>query len=254
MGLIEDEFSKPLLSGINKGKRNKTKNVRIGFHRENAIRVARGSPEVLVKISGFTKGADHLKAHMTYITRNGKVDLEDQNGATYEGLEAVNTLWGEWDQTISQSNSPRANRRDAVKMVLSMPPGTDPAALKNAVRSFAQSEFENHDYVFAMHTDEAHPHAHLTVQMRGFNGDRLNPRKADLQQWRERFAHSLLNEGIDCVATPRSARNRSRGKSQARHHADERRMQMRRFIEVTVRLICAAKWNGGLFVSDAGRL
>lgn len=179
----------------------------------------------MVKISGFTKGGDHLKAHMTYISRNGKVDLEDQNGATYEGLEALNTLWGEWDQTITQSNPPRANRRDAVKMVLSMPPGTDPMALKNAVRSFAQSEFENHEYVFAMHTDEAHPHVHLTVQMRGFNGERLNPRKADLQRWRERFAHSLLNEGVDCVATPRTARNQSRGKSQARHHADERRKQ-----------------------------
>jgi hypothetical protein len=225
VGLIEDEFSKPLLSGITKGKRNKTRHIRIGIQRETAVRVSRGSPEVLVKISGFTKGGDHLKAHMTYISRNGKIDLEDENGVAYEGFDAVNSLWGEWDQTISDSGSLRANRRDAVKMVLSMPPGTDPKALKNAVRSFAQTEFENHEYVFAVHTDEAHPHVHLTVQMRGFNGERINPRKADLQRWREGFAHSLLNEGVDCVATPRTARNRSRGQSQARRHADERRKE-----------------------------
>ncbi len=223
MGLIEEEFSNPLISGINKGKRNKTRNIRIGIHREKFIRVARGSPEVLVKISGFTKGSDHLKAHMTYITRNGKIDLEDQNGAAFKGLEEVNTLVGMWDQTINQARMPKANSRDAVKMVLSMPPGTDPKAVRDAVRAFAQSEFENHDYVFALHTDEAHPHVHLTVQMRGFDGNRLNPRKADLQRWREGFAHSLLNEGVDCVATPRTARNRNRGQSQSRRHADERR-------------------------------
>lgn len=223
MGLIEEEFSKPLLSGLSKGKRNKTRNLKIGIHREKAVRVARGSPEVVVKISGFTKGSDHLKAHMTYISRNGKIDLEDQNGATYEGLSEMNSLWSDWDQTLSQSSPARGNRRDAIKMILSMPPGTDPKALKNAVRSFAQSEFDNHQYLFALHTDEAHPHVHITVQLRGFDGQRLNPRKADLHRWREQFAHSLLNEGVDCVATPRTARNQSRGKSQARRHADERR-------------------------------
>ncbi len=187
--------------------------------------MARGSPEVIVKISGFTKGGDHLKVHMTYISRNGKIDLEDENGAIHGGAAEVNSLWGAWTQTISQSSPPKANRRDTVRIVLSMPPGTDPEALKKAVRSFASREFENHAYVFALHTDEAHPHAHLTVQMRGFGGDRLNPRKADLQQWRESFADALLSEGVDCVATPRTARNRNRGQSQARRHVDARRQQ-----------------------------
>jgi len=62
-----------------------------------------------------------------------------------------------------------------------------------------------------MHTDEQHPHVHLTVQMRGFSGERLNPRKADLQRWRETFAECLLDEGIDCVATPRKEGNRAKG-------------------------------------------
>lgn len=223
MGLIEEEFSKPLLSGMGKAKANKTRNIRVGLPRENATRVSRGSPEVLVKISGFTKGATHLKAHMTYISRNGKIDLEDQNGATYEGLAEVSSLCSEWGQTISQANTPRINRRDTVKLVLSMPPGTDPDALQRAARSFAMTQFENHAYLFAVHTDEAHPHAHLTVHMQGMDGARLNPRKADLHRWRERFAHCLLNEGVDCVATPRSARNQKRGQRQARRHADERR-------------------------------
>lgn len=222
MGIIEQELSEPLIAGVRKGKRNNTRNIRIGRQRETAVRVSRGSPEVLVKISGFTKGSDHLKAHISYISRNGKVDLEDQNGAIYEGMAEVDSLWEQWNSEIGMANGERGNRRDTVKIVLSMPPGTDPAAVKAAVRNFAADEFENHAYVFAMHTDEQHPHLHLTVQMRGFNGERLNPRKADLQRWREMFADRLLHEGVDCVATPRTARNKARSQSQSKRHAEER--------------------------------
>lgn len=222
MGIIEQELSEPLIAGVRKGKRNNTRNIRIGRQRETAVRVSRGSPEVLVKISGFTKGSEHLKAHISYISRNGKVDLEDQNGAIYEGMAEVDSLWEQWNSEIGMANGERGNRRDTVKIVLSMPPGTDPAAVKAAVRNFAADEFENHAYVFAMHTDEEHPHLHLTVQMRGFNGERLNPRKADLQRWREMFADRLLHEGVDCVATPRTARNKARSQSQSKRHAEER--------------------------------
>lgn len=225
MGIIEKEFSDPLIAGVRPGRRNNTRNIRVGRQRETAVRVARGSPEVLVKISGFTKGADHLKAHMSYISRNGKVDLEDQNGAIYDGAAAVDSLWESWDREIGMGNPERGNRRDTVKIILSMPPGTDAKAVKDAVRSFAAAEFENHAYVFAMHTDEQHPHLHLTVQMRGFNGERLNPRKADLQRWREMFADRLLHEGVDCVATPRTARNKERGQSQSKRHSEQRQKQ-----------------------------
>lgn len=233
MGIIEKEFSDPLIAGVRPGRRNNTRNIRIGRQRETAVRVSRGSPEVLVKISGFTKGSEHLKAHMSYISRNGKVDLEDQNGAIYDGAAAVDSLWEAWDREIGMGNPERGNRRDTVKIILSMPPGTDPKAVKDAVRKFAGDEFENHAYVFAMHTDEQHPHLHLTVQMRGFNGERLNPRKADLQRWREMFADRLLHEGVDCVATPRTARNKERSRSQSKRHADERQQQRGRDAEAS---------------------
>ena len=222
MDLIEQEFAQPLISGVRKGrKNNNTLNLRIGRARETAARVSRRSPEVMVKISGFTKGAGHLKAHMNYISRNGKVDVEDQYGSVFRGKEDVEDLWASWDEEISQGNKEKANRRDTVKIILSMPPGTDPDALKAAVRKFAAAEFEHHAYLFAMHTDEKHPHVHLTVQMRGFNGERLNPRKADLQRWRETFADRLLKEGIDCVATPRTSRNKARGHKQYKKHAED---------------------------------
>ncbi|WP_343214831.1 relaxase/mobilization nuclease domain-containing protein, partial [Dyella sp. RRB7] len=76
--------------------------------------------------------------------------------------------------------------KEAFNLVLSMPPGTNRAAVKDAARDFAQREFgSNHPYVFAEHTDEKHPHVHLCVKSLGYDGTRLNPRKAKLQRWRE---------------------------------------------------------------------
>jgi len=218
MGLIEEEISDPLITGVRPGRRNNTKSIRFGRGTESQKKSIRRSPEVMVKISGFTKGGDHLKAHMAYISRKGKVEIEDEEGAIFSDEESIRNLGKQWQKEIDEGNPPKANRRDAVRIVLSMPPGTDPMALKRAVRQFAQETFENHAYVFALHTDEEHPHVHLTVQMRGFDGERLNPRKKDLQEWRESFAACLLNQGVDCVATPWTSRERQprREKANAR--------------------------------------
>ncbi|MBM7072426.1 relaxase/mobilization nuclease domain-containing protein [Shewanella sp. 202IG2-18] len=60
---------------------------------------------------------------------------------------------------------------------------------KKAVRSFAKNTLtENHQYVFALHTDTDSPHVHLTVKNLGFDGKRLHVRKGLPQVWREQFA------------------------------------------------------------------
>ena len=101
-------------------------------------------------------------------------------------------------------------RRDApvsLSIILSMPAGTDPGRVHDAARSFASTLFaDRHPYVFALHTDEPHPHVHLTVRAMGRDGERLNPRKADLQLWRETFAAALRDRGVEAEATPRRAR------------------------------------------------
>jgi type IV secretory pathway VirD2 relaxase len=92
-----------------------------------------------------------------------------------------------------------------------MPAGTDAVAVKDSARAFAIETFGyNHDYVFVQHLDDKHPHVHLTVQSLGHDGRRLNPRKADLQAWREQFAGELRLRGIAAEATPRRTRGRIR--------------------------------------------
>lgn len=171
-------------------------------------RVAKGSPEVLVKITGFGKGGQHVMSHLSYISRHGKVNLETDRGEILSDKEAIKDLFKDWSAEFADSPR-RKNQRDTVHMVLSMPEGTPQEAVRQGARSFARQAFGvNHEYVFALHTDEPHPHVHLTVKLRGHDGSRLNPRKADLQRWRQHFAEKMRDEGIDAEATPRAVRGR----------------------------------------------
>ncbi len=205
MALIETELESVLYPAV-KRKANKTKKLRAGDIFAKASRVAAGSPEVMVKITGFGKGASHVKAHLAYITRNGKLDMENDRREIFTGKEEIKSLFKDWENDFSASKRHK-NQRDTMHMVLSMPESTDPEAVRKAVRAFTQDTFsENHEYVFALHTDEPHPHCHVTIKTLGFNNVRLNPRKADLQHWREGFAEKLREQGINAEATPRISR------------------------------------------------
>jgi hypothetical protein len=57
---------------------------------------------------------------------------------------------------------------------------------------------------------------HLVVKVRSDEGKRLNPRKDDLQRWRETYAQALRDHGIDAAATKRLQRFKlERGQKQA---------------------------------------
>lgn len=196
----EDALGRALDGGKVRRKANNTSRL------QTARRVVQGSLEVMVKVTGFGKGAAHIKAHLSYITRNATLELETDRGDVVRGKEALKDLLKAWAEDIG--NAPRHKRqRDTLHLVLSMPAGTPETAVRHAARNYAQHIFSaNHEYVFALHTDEPHPHIHLTVKMQGFDGRRLNPRKADLQDWREAFARAMRDQGIEAEATPRSVR------------------------------------------------
>jgi hypothetical protein len=181
--------------------------------REQLGRTLRRTPEVMVKITNKAsraQGMDAVRRHLRYISRNGKVELEDQDGMTVLGREALHDLTDAW--RLGGWGIPEESRtREVFNVLLSMPPGTNRQAVRNAARAFAAEEFgDGRRYVFAAHDDEAHPHVHLSVQVRGPDGKRLNPRKQDLQRWRERFAAQLREHGVEANATRRLARGETR--------------------------------------------
>ena len=152
-----------------------------------------------------------MEAHLTYITRNGDLPAEGRDGVTSEGRREVIELAQDWSAAAMMDRRRRDNSPLSVALILSMPAGTDAVRLRDAARAFAAAEFEDRfEYVLVLHTDQAHPHVHLTIRALGEHGERLNPKKADLERWRQTFAEALRERGVDAEATPRRARGVTR--------------------------------------------
>ncbi len=208
------------------GGRLRTPAERAQFVRQKLHAMVRRVPQVMVKLARAPKGMRGISNNLRYISRDGQLDLEDQDGQIITGKEAVRDLTQEWQQggfPIPQQST----KRDAFHLILSMPTQTDPLAVQRAARAFATREFSNHQYAMVLHTFETdpdphparHPHVHLTVKTAGWDGTRLNPRKPDLQRWREGFAEALREQGIEATTTSRLHRT-TRERSTVRHVVD----------------------------------
>ena len=223
LGPAEFIFQTP----VRAGKRRKVPEVKPKRHRASVagtvLRVIRRRPEVMVKVTGSARGFKSLKEHLAYITRNGKLVAERENGELIAGSRNVRSLAEDWWSDDHKGRGGR--RRDTVNLILSMPAGTDRGAVADAARAFARSAFAGRfDYLMAVHEDTDHPHVHLTVKTYGLQGEYLDPRKGDLQAWREVFAAALRKRGVQAEATPRRSRGVARkGQRQAIRHMDARR-------------------------------
>ena len=188
--LQHDQIS-GLLSGDVRYKTNRIKSL---------SRYSKKPPEVMVKISGHCYSSVHTQSHFDYISRNGKLELEDELGEVYQDKTSVDYLAKDWKEPATIT---KRRTRHSTHLVLSMPDGTEPKAVKQAVREFAKKTFaNNYQYVFALHIDTDSPHVHLTVKNLGFDGKRLHVRKGLPQVWREQFACELERLGVAAEATP----------------------------------------------------
>lgn len=171
--------------------------------------VVRGAPQVMVKVTGGGRGMGAIAAHFRYISRHGRLPIEDDRGVVRDGKDGVVALADQWRHAGALIPE-RSARREAFNLMLSMPAGTVASAVQDAARAFARTEIANHRYVIVLHTHQANPHVHLSVRAEGKDGQRLNPRKADLRRWRETFAEKLRERGIEAEASPQITRGGSR--------------------------------------------
>jgi len=178
------------------------------------------TPEVMVKV--LSRGGQNLKAvqnHLAYLSRKGELDLDTDDGQSVSGKGAEAALLKDWDLDIEtdrrQANLSATNKRQPSKLVhkllFSMPPGTPPDKVLQAVRNFAREEFAlKHRYAMVLHTDEPHPHVHVVVKAISEQGIRLNIKKATLREWRSEFARHLRDLGVSANATERAVRGETR--------------------------------------------
>lgn len=183
--------------------------VRAAWVRERAAAAIRRAPQVMVKVTGGGRGMTAIAAHLRYITKVGRLKAETETGEHLQGRDAVRDLAEEWRVSGSLIEGESA-RRDGLNVMLSMPRGTDPLAVLRAAREFAKLEFADHKYVMVLHDHQANPHVHISVRRESKHGRRLNPRKADLQRWRETFAEKLRDLGVEAEATRQPTRGVNR--------------------------------------------
>jgi predicted transcriptional regulator len=186
---------------------------------EQITLTARRTPEVMVKV--LTRGGQDLKAirrHLSYLNRGGDLDIESDDGERLKGEGVESDLVSEWDLELEEDRrrsklGPREDRappKMVHKLLFSMPPGTAPQKVLDAVKNFAREEFAlQHRYAMVLHSDEPHPHVHMLVKAVSEQGQRLNIRKAMLRQWRSEFARHLRALGVPANATQRYVRGQT---------------------------------------------
>jgi len=163
------------------------------------------APQVMVKVTGGGRGMKAIAAHFRYISKSGRLPIEDERGQLSHGRDAVREMIDDW--RLGGSLIPEiGHRREAFNVMLSMPRGVDALTVQRAAREFASTELADHKYVMVLHDHQTNPHVHLSVRAESMHGRRLNPRKADLQRWRETFAEKLRGWGIDAEATRQATR------------------------------------------------
>ena len=174
--------------------------------------VVRRAPQVMVKVTGGGRGMQAIAAHFRYISKNGRLEIEDERGETMQGKDALHELAEDWrlGGTLIDDIAEPGQRREAFNIMLSMPRGTDPLIVQRAAREFAQAELADHKFVMVLHDHQANPHVHISVRAESKHGKRLNPRKADLHRWRETFAEKLRGWGVEAEATRQASRGNSR--------------------------------------------
>jgi hypothetical protein len=57
--------------------------------------VVRRAPQVMVKVTGGGRGMKAIAAHFRYISKNGRLDIEDERGETCE----ARTVLHDWPTT-----------------------------------------------------------------------------------------------------------------------------------------------------------
>ena len=185
---------------------------------EQISRTVRHTPEVMVKVTGGGTRRGAVAAHFAYLSRQGTLEIETDDGERIGRREEHKRLLDDWhlDLTAGQyrrrmDGAPAWRPTKLVhNIVLSMPKPTPPDKVLSAARQFARTRFAQHRYAMVLHTHQQHPHVHLVVKAESELGRRLHIDKQLLRDLREDFARLMREQGIAANATPRAIRGKNK--------------------------------------------
>lgn len=149
-----------------------------------------------VTLTSTGHGKNGLSYRLAHLAGQGAFQTFD--GQTIATPAAASALARDWSKGL---NSRRV--RDTMHLVMSAKAGTELSAFHDTARAFLADRFAGHRYLFAIHHDRQHVHAHAVITMRRDDGIKLDPKIKDFADWREAFAEQARTHGIDMVATRR---------------------------------------------------
>tara|TARA_R110002124_G_scaffold278874_1_gene451106 strand:- start:13677 stop:14891 length:1215 start_codon:yes stop_codon:yes gene_type:complete len=167
------------------------------------LKVARGVPQAVVKITSHSYGKGAVKRRLDYISREGEIMIETETGERLLGGDETKELLNEWAEDFGH----RKNGRDATCIVLSFPQEVDHGVAYSIAQEFLAEQYgDNYRYGFAAHDDTDHYHVHAVIKTIGLDGRSLPTYKADLREWRINMAEKAREHGLALDASPRFAR------------------------------------------------
>ena len=165
-------------------------------------RASRRLPPVVFKITSYSHSAGAVWARVEYVSREGELEAEGPNGELLDQAQ-LEQMVEDWNRETVEGKG----RRFAMSAVVSFPPDVDEEKATEAARQFFCEAFaDNHDYVFAGHSDTKNFHVHVVVQAAGHDGKQIRLNRDDIQDLRLLFAEKAAEQGIELDASPRWAR------------------------------------------------
>ena len=187
-----------------RGRRSPTQKAKERSHyrpiRIHARGIGHRDPQAMIAIKSYAKSMQSVRNTLAYISREGHLDLEINDGEMISGESEQDDLLEDWEVGFDD----RKNARHTMHMIISGPQGTDAQKLKASTREFLAKTFgDNHNYAFVAHNDTKSPHVHAVVALRGDDGKKIHTNKTKLHQWRANFVDTAKQHGLNFRAVPR---------------------------------------------------
>jgi len=170
------------------------------------IKVSTKTREAVFKIGKkYAKTPSSVKNMVDYISRDGDLELLDQDGNPVQTEEERLEILGEWADAFSDRKNPRL----AVHMIISAPETARAHDVRKASLEWGKENLSEFDYVQVTHTDEPNVHTHFIVA-RKVDGPRLSFGPKDVRAMKESWAKIGSAHNIPMVSSSRMERGKTR--------------------------------------------
>jgi type IV secretory pathway VirD2 relaxase len=142
-------------------------------------------------------GLDGLTHRLNQLADHG-IAVRSDGGFVGDAVEVRATAQA-WKELL-RSQTPR----DTMHLIISSKAGVDHERFRAAAREFLHTQFSDHKFMFALHTDreiDGHIHAHAIVAVRDENGVKIHPNRQTFAGWHAGFAMSAQAHGLKIAAT-----------------------------------------------------